>query len=69
MAERRWGDPEGGDGLSVPAHDLSGNRQPLPLSRGLGGHRGRKEEALRETGWPKLPPEVEVEPRSPKALV
>ena len=42
MAERRWGDPEGGDGLSVPAHDLSGNRQPLPLSRGLGGTVGGK---------------------------
>ena len=42
MAERRWGDPEGGDGLSVPVHDLRGNRQPLPLSRGLGGTVGGK---------------------------
>lgn len=43
MVERRWGEPEGGGGQSVPAHDLSGNRQPLLLSQGLGGTvRGKK---------------------------
>ena len=51
MVERRWGEPEGGGGQSVPAHDLSGNMQPRRLSQGLGGHCERKEEeALREAG-------------------
>ena len=70
MAERGWGESEAGGGLSVPGHDLSGNRQPLPLLRDMvGGKRGPEG----GRGWPKLSLEVEAEPgpesRSPQACV